>query len=61
MSMPDPDPLLAETRAFNAQLERMLATIPPVNSVPVEETRRARREGRGVFPAPVYVPEARTV
>ena len=61
MSNVDPDTLLAETRAFNAELERMLATIPPVNTVPPEESRRARREGRGIFPAPVYVPEARTV
>ncbi|MBV8999931.1 MAG: alpha/beta hydrolase [Solirubrobacterales bacterium] len=53
--------LLAETRAFNAELERRLATIPPVNTVPPEESRRARREGRSIFPAPVYVPEARTV
>jgi acetyl esterase/lipase len=59
MSTPDPDTLLAETRAFNAELERLLATIPAVNTVPPEESRRARREGRGIFPAPVYVPEAR--
>ena len=61
MSSPDPDTLLAETRAFNLELERKLATIPPVNTVPPEESRRARREGRGIFPAPVYVPEARMV
>ncbi len=61
MTTPDPDTLLAETRAFNAELERRLATIPPVNEVPPEESRRARREGRGIFPAPVYVPEARMV
>src|SRR5690242_3709483 len=61
MTTPDPDTLLAETRAFNAELERMLATIPPVNTVPPAESRRARREGRGIFPAPVYVPEARTI
>ena len=61
MSTPDSDTLLAETRAFNAELERRLATIPPVYAVPVEETRRARREGRGIFPAPVYVPEARVL
>ena len=58
---PDPDTLLRETRAFNAELERLLATIPPVNTVPPEESRRARREGRGIFPPPVYVPEARTI
>ena len=61
MTTADPDTLLAETRAFNAELERRLATLPPVYAVPVEETRRARREGRGIFPAPVYVPEARVV
>ena len=61
MTMPDPDILLAETREFNAELERRLATIPPVNTVPPEESRRARREGRGIFPAPVYVPEARVI
>ena len=61
MATPDPDTLLAQTREFNAELERRLATIPPVNEVPPEESRRARREGRGIFPPPVYVPEARTV
>jgi acetyl esterase len=61
VTAPDPDALLAETRALNLELERRLATIPPVNTVAPEETRRARREGRGIFPAPVYVPEARTL
>ena len=61
MTTPDPDTLLADTREFNAELERLLATIPPVNTVPPEESRRARREGRGIFPAPVYVPGARVV
>jgi acetyl esterase len=61
MPTPDHDALLEETRTFNAELERRLATMPPVNTVPPEESRRARREGRGIFPPPVYVPEARTV
>ncbi len=61
MTTPDADTLLADTLAFNAELERRLATIPPVNTVPPEESRRARREGRGIFPPPVYVPEAREV
>jgi len=61
MSTPDPDTLLAETRAFNVELERMLATIPSVHTVPPAESRQARREGRGIFPAPVYVPEARVI
>jgi acetyl esterase/lipase len=58
---PDYEKLLAETRAFNAELERLLATIPRVDTVPPEEGRRARREGRGIWPAPVFVPEARVV
>ncbi|MGZ4180628.1 MAG: alpha/beta hydrolase [Solirubrobacteraceae bacterium] len=51
--------LLEQTRAFNAELERLLATIPAVNTIPPEQSRRARREGTGVFPKPVFVPEAR--
>jgi acetyl esterase/lipase len=58
---PDPEQLLAETRAFNAELERLLATLPSVHTVPPEETRRARREGRGIYPPPVFLPEAQTL
>jgi acetyl esterase/lipase len=58
---PDADRMLAQTRAFNAELERLLATVPPVNALPPEQTRRARREGQGIFPAPVFLPEARTL
>jgi acetyl esterase len=61
LTTPDPDALAAETRAFNAELERTLASLPAVNTVPPEASRRARREGRGIFPAPTYVPEARVV
>ncbi|MGP0051346.1 MAG: alpha/beta hydrolase [Solirubrobacteraceae bacterium] len=61
MTAPDPDSLAAQTRAFNAQLERLLATLPAVNTVPPEQTRRARREGGGVFPRPVFMAEARTI
>jgi acetyl esterase/lipase len=53
--------MLAETRAFNAELERRLGEMPAVHEVPVEESRRARREGRGIFPAPVFLPGARTL
>jgi acetyl esterase/lipase len=56
-----PASILAETRAFNSELERFLATQPPIHMVGAEETRRARREGRSVFPAPVFLPEARTI
>jgi acetyl esterase/lipase len=61
MAAPDAEKLLTETRAFNAELERLLARLPSVDTVPPEESRRARREGRGIFPAPVFVPEARAV
>jgi acetyl esterase/lipase len=59
VTTPDPETLLAETRAFNAELERLLATLPSVHTIPPEETRRARREGRGIYPAPVLLHEAR--
>jgi acetyl esterase len=61
MSTHDPETLLAETRAFNAELERLLATMPSVETVPPQETRAARRAGRGIYPAPVFLPEARTL
>lgn len=48
-----------EVRTFNAALEEILASGPSVHTVPPEETRRARAEGRGTFPAPVVVPEGR--
>jgi acetyl esterase len=51
--------MLAETRAFNAGLEQILQGMPPVHTVPAEKTRRARRADGGIFPAPVYLPEAR--
>jgi acetyl esterase/lipase len=51
--------MLAETRAFNAELERALAAEPPANEVPVQETRDKRRKGLGPFPAPVYLDRAR--
>src|ERR1700683_72322 len=61
VSAHDPVTLLAETRAFNSELERLLATMPSVHTVPPEQTRRARREGGSIFPAPVFLPNARTV
>ena len=61
MTTHDEKKLLAETRAFNAELERLLATVPSVHTVPPEQTRRARREGRGIYPAPVFLSKARTL
>lgn len=57
----DSDRLLEQTRAFNAELERLLATLPSVHTVAPEVTRRVRREGTGAFPAPVYLEQARTL
>ena len=51
------DDVLAETRAFNAELERQLAANPATNEMPVEEARRQRREGGGIFPPPTFRPE----
>jgi len=50
-----------EARAFNAQLEALIATQPAVQSVPPEISRRARREGKGIFPPPVFLEEARDI
>jgi acetyl esterase/lipase len=50
-----------ETRAFNAEIERVLAGQPSVHTLPPEVTRRARREGRGIFPPPVFLDRARDV
>jgi acetyl esterase len=55
------DEVLAETRAFNVALEQALAVLPSVHTLPPEETRRARREGRGVFPPLVFSELATTV
>jgi acetyl esterase/lipase len=61
MTPPDDDALTAQTVAFNAELERLLATMPSMHTVAPEVTRRARREGSGVFPAPVFLDDARTL
>lgn len=52
---------MTETGDFNRQLEQLLATVPAAHQQPPEETRRARREGRGIFPAPVFLEEAEWV
>lgn len=61
LTEPVPPEAIAEARAFNTQIERLLAAMPSVHTVPVPETRRARLEGRGIFPAPVLLPEAKAV
>jgi acetyl esterase len=47
--------VLAEIRAFNAELERTLCEATPMETVPVEKVRQARREGEDVFPPPEYL------
>ena len=51
--------VLTETRRFNALIERMLASAPSVETLPPALVRRARVEGRGPFPPPIYLPQAR--
>ncbi|GMG81252.1 alpha/beta hydrolase [Paralimibaculum aggregatum] len=46
----DPAAVEPETAAFNAALEAQLAELPRPMDLPVALTRRARAEGRGVFP-----------
>lgn len=59
---PPADPeLVEETRRFNAELERLLLTQPPVHTLPPAETRKARREGTGIFPAPIFLDSAETI
>jgi len=50
MSPFDPAAITAETAAFNAGLESALAAVPTPDAVPIALTRRARAEGKGIFP-----------
>jgi acetyl esterase len=54
--------MLAESRGFNEMLEQLLAEEEQsVDMVPPEVSRTARREGRSIFPPPVFLPEAREI
>lgn len=46
----DPAAVSDETAAFNRKLEETLAALPLPYQVPVALTRKARDEGRGIFP-----------
>src|SRR5712692_9682082 len=50
-----------EARAFNGQLEALIATQPQVQTLDPEVSRQLRREGKGIFPAPVFLEEARDI
>lgn len=52
---------IEEARAFNTQLEALIASQPLVTTLPPTEARKARREGRGIFPAPVFLDDARDI
>jgi acetyl esterase len=52
---------LEETKLFNERLRELLDGQPGVHEVPAEVTRTARREGRSIWPAPEFLPEARDV
>ena len=54
------DPTLeAENARFCAELEALLAGLPSVDTIPPAETRRMRRAGESIYPAPVLLPQAR--
>jgi acetyl esterase/lipase len=46
------DPRIEENRRINQEIERLMSTMPPINTIPPDVTRRARAEGRGLFPLP---------
>jgi acetyl esterase/lipase len=50
---------LEEARTFNAAVEDLLSKAPSVHTISPADTRAARADGRGTFPAPVLVDEAR--
>jgi acetyl esterase/lipase len=50
-----------EARAFNEKLEALINTMPPVHTLAPEASRRARREGKGIFPPPVFLEDARDI
>lgn len=56
-----PEAIDPETRAFVEELERTLADLPPIHTLPPEVTRQAREEGRGIWGPIELVEEARTI
>jgi acetyl esterase/lipase len=55
------DPALAEVTALNHSLEETMARGPRIERLPAQRVRDGRRAGRGLFPPPVYLEEARTL
>lgn len=52
---------IEEARAFNTQLESLIVTVPTIMAIGAPESRRLRREGKGIFPKPVFLEEASTI
>jgi acetyl esterase/lipase len=50
----------AEAEALGQAVVQLFADSPPIHEVPPEETRRARKEGRGLFPPPVLLDRCTT-
>lgn len=58
---PVSDVVAAEAIAFNAKLEAALAKAPSIHTLPAALVRAARQEGKGIFGAPIYVPDAEVI
>jgi acetyl esterase len=52
---------LAEARELNEQLELLLSQQRSVETLPPDVTRAARRDGRSIWPAPTFSPQAEDV
>ncbi len=48
-----------ETIAFNERLSALQSSLPALETVPPEVTRASRMEEGGIFPPPVFLPQAR--
>jgi acetyl esterase len=55
---PVSDAVAAEALAFNEKLEALLQTQPSIHTVEPAVVRAARKQGKGIFGAPVYVETA---
>jgi acetyl esterase/lipase len=49
--------VLEQTRKFNAGLEQLIASQPSIHLVEPAVTRRARAEGRSIWPSPQILPQ----
>jgi acetyl esterase/lipase len=52
---------IEEAKVANAQLEAAIASVPSIHTLPPDFVRQARREGKGIFPPPVFLSEAEDI